>query len=367
MGELTNTPGGTWYLECFPSEIPVVYEKLTGKPAPPMPAWVPETPGGSPRPAEQVLLFASMDEGCPAAVWDAFYNAGKVRQATRIIRRQPQGATSIGVTSDNTWVCSIEVLESGTWLMTFFAGIPAFSAWLSGVSGILEVPAMQISAFRKAPAAMISVIGGLCDLFNERFPHPDPDWAPAGNPEFSADMLEEYFRHPERSSWYRRLQELVPELPPDPGMEQLDILLQVLRNENLIGESEEGEGTWYMGTGLLWAIRMLSWWDLGLVMPGHASGFSILIQASCPWIFSRNADGTYTLEAQHGPAVIRHITAWLETPDSGVPRTPPPPPTAKKQVVPPPPPGKMPACPACHSPVHPAAKYCPQCGIKLKN
>lgn len=365
---MSNNLTGSWYLECFPSEISAVFEKLTGKSAPPMPAWTPDTPLGNPRPVEQILLFSSLDEGCPPAAWDALFNAVTVRHTSRIHRRQAHGAAVIGITVDASWACIIEPQESGTWLITFFPGTGALATWLAGVMSILEVPAMQVSAFRKAPAAMIAMIGAMCDLFNERYPHPDPQWAPTGNPEFSAQMLEEYFRHPERSSWYQHLRTLMPELPADPGMEQVDILLQVLRNENLLGESEEGEGIWYMSTGLLWAIRMMAWWDLGIAMPEHPDGSSVCLQASCSWIFSRNPDNRYTLEAIQGPAVIHHVKKWLDTPVTAMPKMPPPPPPAvKKASVPPPPPPNLGACPACHHTVLSSARFCPNCGTKLKS
>ncbi len=290
---------------------------------------------------------------------------------------------------------TLAILESGDIRrLVFFDRADELVSWLMSGMEEFPLPEIPLAAFPSLSRDAWIVLGGLCDVFLQAYPHPDPRWTPGEPIRFTAEDLQqrlEVAMHAD-DSWLGGFFSMLDEAPPVPSAAALDALLWVFCNERLlsVSDSPSPREEFVISARLTWALRCLAWWDRGFLIREHGetSRHCMIVQASALWriVYDRSEGGleTFDAEAVAGEplkeALILQVagTEFEEAVPTAPgaeraepkPELPPPAPPepAKPQSAPPPvsPPASARVCPQCRTAEASAeARFCSRCGTSL--
>jgi len=202
------------------------------------------------------------------------------------------------------------------------------------------------------------IIVALIELFLEKYPTPDSKWEPTELLLFTQNSLIQIINESEDKiedqTWWQHWKKISKDKIPN--KDDIEIAILMLANRKLVGymSDEEGEDVYYIGQGLLWMIRSLSWWDRGFVIEDTINNVSFyLLEASSLFILINDNDVAYSLINIDGGTNLQNVIdnfLLLDNKKSSK--------IIKEQI-------KQRFCTNCGKELLEGAKFCSNCGAKV--
>ncbi len=205
------------------------------------------------------------------------------------------------------------------------------------------------------------IIVALLELFLEKYPTPDANWKPTELLVFTQNSLIQIIKESENriedQTWWQHWKKISKHEIPNKG--DIETAILMLASKRLIGymDSVEGEDVYYIGQGLLWLIRSLSWWDRGFIIENRVNNVSLyLLQASALFILINENNTSYSLLNIDGVDLERIIGNFIGLDRKNIDTTNPE--IIKEQ-------NKQRFCTNCGKQLPEGSKFCPFCGTKV--
>jgi hypothetical protein len=229
--------------------------------------------------------------------------------------------------------------------------------WLLQPYAGFQIPEIDLPVLETVPAATMTVLLALADLFRTRYPDPEPDWAPDGDFRFDVAELATLVPpadplHSLRTAWAAVGGPELPLLDDQALDTELTILSlwawlgkgEVLEaiDEDALTAADQPDSYW-IAPALLWWVRCLAWWNHLLAVGPRGAGVAA-IQATALWTIEPVDENAELRLQPITPAGLHHAVseaiaaAWPTAVPAG------------------------PACPHCGVGIEADARFCPACG-----